>query len=153
MFKMLIATTKSLILTHCTYYHLSPSWLPNNITLRMPFPSSTYPAGLPWWRSGKESAWQCKRCGFDPCVGTLPLEKEVATHSSILAWAISQTEEPSRPQSTKSQRVGHDWATKPRPSCVCIYIYTHTHTYIFLFRFFSSIVNYKTLNIAPCAIQ
>ena len=37
-----------------------------------------------------------------------PLEKEMATHSSILAWRISWTEEPGGLQSTGSQRVGHD---------------------------------------------
>ena len=37
-----------------------------------------------------------------------PLEKEMATHSSILAWRIPWTEEPSWLQSTGSQRVGHD---------------------------------------------
>ena len=37
-----------------------------------------------------------------------PLEEEVATHSSIFAWRIPQTEEPDRLQSTGSQRVGHD---------------------------------------------
>ena len=37
-----------------------------------------------------------------------PLEKEMATHSSILAWKISWTQEPGRLQSTGSQRVGHD---------------------------------------------
>ena len=36
------------------------------------------------------------------------LEKEMATHSSILAWRIPWTEKPSRLQSTGSQRVGHD---------------------------------------------
>ena len=36
------------------------------------------------------------------------LEKEVATHSSILAWRIPWTEEPGRLQSMGSQRVGHD---------------------------------------------
>ena len=36
------------------------------------------------------------------------LEKEMATHSSILAWRIPWTEEPGRLQSTGSQRVGHD---------------------------------------------
>ena len=41
------------------------------------------------------------------------LEKEMATHSSILAWKIPWTEEPGRLQSMGSQRVGHDWATKP----------------------------------------
>ena len=40
-----------------------------------------------------------------------PLEKEMATHSSILAWEISWTEEPSGLQSMGSQRVGHDWTT------------------------------------------
>ena len=35
------------------------------------------------------------------------LEKEMATHSSVLAWEISWTEEPGRLQSTGSQRVGH----------------------------------------------
>ena len=37
-----------------------------------------------------------------------PLEKEMATHSSILAWRIPWTEEPGGLQSTGSQRVGHD---------------------------------------------
>jgi len=36
------------------------------------------------------------------------LEKEMATHSSILAWKIPWTEEPSRLQSMGSQKVGHD---------------------------------------------
>ena len=40
-----------------------------------------------------------------------PLEKEMATHSSILAWRISQTVEPGRLQSKESPRVGHDWAS------------------------------------------
>ena len=40
-----------------------------------------------------------------------PLEKGMATHSSILAWRIPWTEEPGGLQSTGSQRVGHDWAT------------------------------------------
>jgi len=37
-----------------------------------------------------------------------PLEKEMATYSSTLAWKILWTEEPSRLQSMGSQRVGHD---------------------------------------------
>ena len=36
------------------------------------------------------------------------LEKEMATHSSTLAWRIPRTEEPGRLQSMGSQRVGHD---------------------------------------------
>ena len=37
-----------------------------------------------------------------------PLEKEMATHSSILVWRIPWTEEPGGIQSTGLQRVGHD---------------------------------------------
>ena len=41
-----------------------------------------------------------------------PLEEEIATHSSILAWEISRIEGPDGLQSMGSQRVGHDLATK-----------------------------------------
>ena len=41
-----------------------------------------------------------------------PPEKDVATHSSILAWEIAWTEEPGRLQSVGLQRAGHDWATE-----------------------------------------
>ena len=44
-----------------------------------------------------------------------PLEKEMAIHSSILAWRIPWTEKPSRLQSMGPQRIGHDWATSPSP--------------------------------------
>ena len=40
------------------------------------------------------------------------LEKEMAIHSSMLAWEISWTEDPGRLQSVGSQRVRHDFATK-----------------------------------------
>ena len=41
-----------------------------------------------------------------------PLEEEMATHSSILAWEIPWTEEPGGLQSMGLQRVGHDLVTK-----------------------------------------
>ena len=41
-----------------------------------------------------------------------PLEKEMATHSSIFAWEIPWTEEPGGLQSMGSQRVGHNLVTK-----------------------------------------
>ena len=41
-----------------------------------------------------------------------PLEKEMATHSSILAWRVPMTAEPGGLQSMGSQRVGHDLVTK-----------------------------------------
>ena len=42
----------------------------------------------------------------------MPLEKEMATHSSILAWEIPWAEEPGALQSMGSQRVRHGLATK-----------------------------------------
>ena len=47
------------------------------------------------------------------------LEKKSSTHSSILAWGMPWSEEPGGPQSTGSQRVGHDWVTHARQySCL-----------------------------------
>ena len=43
------------------------------------------------------------------------LEKEMTTHSSVLAWKSSWTEEPGELQSMGSQTVGHDLTTKPPP--------------------------------------
>ena len=63
--------------------------------------------GLPWWLRWKESA-----CTVEDQVQSLgwedPPEKEMATHSSILAWSIPWTGEPSGLQSMGSQRVRHD---------------------------------------------
>ena len=62
-----------------------------------------------------------------------PLEKEMATHSSILAWWISWTEEPGGLQSTGSKRVGHDWVTSLH----------FTSSFLFSFAFcFSSFHSY-----------
>ena len=64
----------------------------------------------------KEPACQCRRCGFDPWVWEDPLEDEMATHSSILAWRIPWTEEPGSLESIGSQRVGHNSATNQQQS-------------------------------------
>ena len=48
--------------------------------------------------------------------GEDPVQKGMATHSSILAWRILWTEEPGGLQSMVFQRVGHDWATKTSTS-------------------------------------
>ena len=41
-----------------------------------------------------------------------PLEKEMATHSNILAWKLPWTEDSGGLQSKGSQRMEHDWTTK-----------------------------------------
>ena len=62
------------------------------------------------YASGKELACQGSRRETQvPSLGQEDsLEKEMATHSSILAWEIPRTEEPGGPQSVGSQRVGHN---------------------------------------------
>ena len=52
-----------------------------------------------------------------------PLEKEMATHSSVLPWEIPRIEEPGGPQSMGSQRVRHGWTH------VRTHARTHTHTH------------------------
>ena len=64
--------------------------------------------GLPWWLRWQIICLQCRRPGFDPWVKKIPLVKEMATHSSILAWKIPWNEEPGRLQSIGSQRVRHN---------------------------------------------
>ena len=54
--------------------------------------------------------------------GEDPLEKGMATHSSILAWEIPWTEEPGGLQSLGSQRVGHNLVTKQQTTTT-----THSH--------------------------
>ena len=64
--------------------------------------------GFPSEASGKEPACQCmkrKRCGS--LSQKDPLEEETATHFSILAWRLPQTEGPGELQSIGLQRVGH----------------------------------------------
>ena len=56
---------------------------------------------------GKVSACNAGDLGSIPVSGD-PLEKEMAIHSTTLAWKIPWTEEPGRLQSMGSQRVGHD---------------------------------------------
>ena len=54
------------------------------------------------------NAGDIKRRGVKPW-GQEDLEEGMVTHSSILSWRISWTEEPGRPWSTGSQRIGHNW--------------------------------------------
>ena len=77
-----------------------------------------------------------------------PLEKEMAAHSSILAWKIPWTSEPGRLPSMGLQRVGRDWATSlslslyftkqtiknspPPPNCHALFRYCHTLAIVIL---------------------
>ena len=66
--------------------------------------------GFPGGSSGDESACSAgdlRNMGSIPGLGD-PLERGMATHSSILAWRTPWTEEPGGLQATGSQRVRHD---------------------------------------------
>ena len=63
-------------------------------------------SSLPWWLSGKESACQCRRPGFNPWVGKIPWRK---------AWLrtpvfLPRESQGQRLRSMGSQRGGHSWA-------------------------------------------
>ena len=83
--------------------------------------------GFPGGSDGKESA-----CDAGDRVQSLgredPLEEEVATHSSILAWRIPWTEEPGRLQSMGSQRIRHETEQ------LSIHAYRHKYTDLFVRR-------------------
>ena len=61
---------------------------------------------FPGGSEGKEPA--CSADQSDPWIGEDPLQKEMATHSRILASRIPRTEKPGGLQSMGSQREGHD---------------------------------------------
>ena len=68
------------------------------------------------WLSGKEPPSNAGdlagAVGLIPGLGRPSGEDEMATHSSILAWIFSWTEEPDGQQFIESKRVGHNLATK-----------------------------------------
>ena len=65
--------------------------------------------GLPWWLTGKESTCQFRRLGLKSLDQEDPLEKETATHSSILAGG--------NPTAFGIARVGHNLVTRQQQSC------------------------------------
>ena len=72
------------------------------------FSTTKQALGFPHGSEGKSICLQCGRPGINPWIGKIPLEKEMATHPSTLAWKIPWTEEPGSLQSMGSQRVGYD---------------------------------------------
>ena len=67
--------------------------------------------GGAWWAAVHGVAKSRARlCDFTFTFHFHALEKEMATHSSVLAWRIPGTEEPSGLLSVGSHRVGHDWS-------------------------------------------
>ena len=65
-----------------------------------------------------------------------PLEKQMTTHSSILAWRISWTVEPGKLHSMVSQKVGHKVATKKKKVVLTIFSFFLNVTYYLILRTF-----------------
>ena len=82
-----------------------------------------------------DSDSQASACNGETWVQSLgqedPLEKEIATHSNILAWKIPWMEEPGWLQSMRLQRVGHDWVT----SLSIFYIFM-TYHFLWMISYF-----------------
>ena len=86
--------------------------------------------GFPGSPSGKELTCPCQRPqrhGFDPWFRKNALEKEMATHSSILAWRIPWTEEPGRLPSIGLQKVEYYWSDR-----ACMHLESLISKYWFL---------------------
>ena len=109
----------------CTFCHLSLCihWEqridqpPDKLTQECEFSSDFWTriedsGYFPGSSDSKESTCNAGDLGFIPGSKKNPVEKEMATHSSILAWRIPWTEEPGRLQSIVLQRIGHDLATE-----------------------------------------
>ena len=68
--------------------------------------------GLPWWFSQWRIHLQHRRLGFDPWVGKIPWRRAWQPTPVFLHGESPWTEEPGGLQPMKSQRAGHNWATK-----------------------------------------
>ena len=85
------------------HLHLIISSFPSNLLYSMAHFKNRVPGGS----DGKEFTCKARDPGSIPGLED-PLEKEMATHSSILAWEIPWIEEPDGLQFMASQRVGHN---------------------------------------------
>ena len=88
----------------CLLFTMPPSWFPQPLK-RKDFPVAQMKKNLP--ATQETRAWSLGE--------KHPLEKGMATHSSILAWRIPRTEGLGGLRSRGSQRVGHDWAAHTHP--------------------------------------
>ena len=89
-----------------TFMHWRRKWQPTPVFL----PGESRDGGA-WWAAVygvAQSRTRLKRLSSSSSKAIFKLEKQMATHSSILDWRIPWTEEPGELQSMGSQRVGHD---------------------------------------------
>ena len=98
-----------------TYSHSSPTWFSLKYK-KKPNSSPTLKqitSGLPWWSNGKESAWQCRRHGFNPWSGKIPHASEQLGLSTATA-PVLRAQEPQLLKSTQPELVSAKEATVTR---------------------------------------
>ena len=107
--KMLIVT---LLTIWCLYFHFFSVSVHTVYTeVRVMYLYTVPMDGGAWWAAvhGVTKSWTWLS-GFTFTFHFHALEKEMATHSSVLAWRIPWTEKPGRLQSMGLHRVRHDWS-------------------------------------------
>ena len=146
MFKVLITTTKSLILTHFTYFHLFHLGFQTTLHSECPSHPPLNFLGFPGGTVVKNQPDKARDVGSIPGWGKVPWRRKWQPTSVFLPGQSHRRRSLAShsPQGCKESDVTEQLNHQHH---VCIY------TYIFFFRFFSSIVYYKMLNIVPCAIQ
>ena len=88
-----------------------PHWIDTAYVLHWSFPGgSAMRIAQRMAQSGSENPLAMQEMQVQTLDQEDPLEEEMATHSSILAWRIPWTEKPRGLQSTGLQRVGHNWS-------------------------------------------
>ena len=80
------------------------------------------------------------------------MEKEMAIHSSTIAWKIPWTQEPSRLQSMGSQRVGHDWVKAIMSVCLSVSFHHQSRDHIVSLLFIQSRIK-VTVNICWVSVK
>ena len=107
------------------------------------------PVSLPGKSHGQRSLVGCSPWGLKESYTTeqltheYSLEKEMATHSSILAWSIPGTEEPGRLLLMESHRIGQDWSDL---AAAAAWILTYEYSNIFMHMSMYSWNQYNILN-------
>ena len=81
----------------------------NNSKIYLSFSVPYTILSLPRWRSGKESACQCRRCGFDPWVGKIPWRRKWQMAPMFLPGESQEQRSLSGYSTWGHKRVQHDW--------------------------------------------
>ena len=101
---------------------LEKAMAPHSSTLAWKIPWKEEPGGLQSMGSLRVGHdWATSLSLFTFTFHFHPLEKEMATHSSVLAWRIPGTREPGRLPSMRLHRVKHDWSEWAAAECLRVH--------------------------------